>query len=169
MGLLSIELRGCQSLDAVALMSHAIFLLLCFRDMSSQKPDYMLIGYLVNLALSFLIAKYVPGKRWQIGFRWTLFFSITWGILMGMIMVLFSPAKTAEKPTRMIPTDKREKAFRIIVGIVAVILGIFILQSDTAKDQTISLWIISFGIGIMGWGVYISKLTAAYPVKEQNQ
>jgi len=54
--------------------------------------NYFLIAFIVNVILAFLIAEYLGSKR-NIGFGWSLFFSLLFGPLIGLLITLISRRK----------------------------------------------------------------------------
>jgi hypothetical protein len=62
--------------------------------MYSLPVGFYVVGLIVNVFLSFLIAEYLGSKR-NIGFGWSLFFCLFFSPLLGLIITLLSRKKIA--------------------------------------------------------------------------
>lgn len=82
---------------------------------------YYLFQIIFSLAVAFILA----GKR-KIGVGWGLFFCLTLTVLVGLIIILFSPLKSSPKAYKI----KESSDLREIMGIILTGIGLTLFFSS---------------------------------------
>ena len=100
------------------------------------------------VGIAFLIA-YFLGRKRQIGFGWSLFFSVVFSPIVGFIITMLSPKYYDDNP-------EPSKNKRVVGWILAIFFGLSALASLMAASQDPSaLGAAGVGIGLSGAGLYL--------------
>lgn len=114
-----------------------------------------MIGIIIYLALSALVAVLVGTNR-QIGQGWTLFFCLTFSVLIGGLIALASPKKAENKPQKK--SSNPLVILFAILGLIIMFAFIFVIQNpETTQTQAIALALSIFGF--FGAAIYAKDQT----------
>lgn len=113
----------------------------------------MFVALLMFAGIAFAIAHFLGRKR-QIGFGWSFFFSIFLSFFGGLIVTMLSPKYYEPNPA---PSNSKKIWGWILIvlcGLGAVGSLVRIAAGDTAAFNTLSV-----GIGLTGLGFYLLELS----------
>lgn len=119
-----------------------------------QKKQKNMIIFLVYFSLCILVAATIGEKR-QIGQSWTFFFSLTFSILVALLLAYLSPLKGA-KSEKNKSSNSTLFWIYIILGLLLCIGFIFMLPNpEFTNEKMIPMIVLS--IGFFGASIYVKN------------
>lgn len=129
--------------------------------------DFLIV--FLNISLAVVIADVIGRKR-KIGILWSLFFSLTFSVLIGLIITLSSRKTSDQYGFVPITQTNWGKGFRIFRALIIILIGIFLIFNNSELREQQKIQFIFFGIGFIGWGIYslLNKPVVVVEIDEQN-
>lgn len=115
--------------------------------------------FLLHLVVSIIISIYY-GKRREISTGWCLFFCLTLSIIIGLVIISYSPRKEGNTKKLGIKKENHESSNKvkkwaaILVGLIGILLILEMIYKGDNNDK-ITLKIYSIGVGLIGLALYI--------------
>lgn len=106
----------------------------------------ILLGLIINLGLSFIVAHFL-GKKRQIGFKWSIFFCLTLTPVIGFIITMVSRKYYSDNPKPSL-TKKIFGGFFIFIAAMAF-WGTFDMNYSDAEKFTVN--VAQLGLGCLGY------------------
>ena len=119
--------------------------------------------YIVYIILAFAVAFFTGAKR-NIGFFWSLFFSIFWSPLIGFIVSYYSPINGSAMNKKDVANKVVVQIFSIILGLLAVLFFISLITSHDDGKLMGALWgTLTFG----GTAIYLYQNKVPQYIQEE--
>ena len=109
-------------------------------------------GIIINLGLSYLIARFL-GKKRQIGFEWSIFFCVSMSPIIGFIITMTSRKYYSDNPSPSI--------IKKIFGWFFIVFGALALFGAAMEDSRIygpTFLKVLPQLGIIGLGYYMIQI-----------